>query len=565
MTTGLTEGSYIQITGGLQIGQLVDRGSHDRDRGSHLGRTTAARRHARGPHTAAPRARVRVPRLRRGDPGLRVAGRVAADPPGRASCRSSGRRDRASPPCSGLLGVLDLPTSGTIRIAGQDVSPLDDPTRSKLRGRLDRLRLPAVPPDPPPHRARQRGDGAPLPRHPPEGTPGAGLRRAGPPRAWPTGPTTDRCRCRAASSSGWPWPGPSSPSPLMILADEPTGALDSANAAHVLEIFQGLQSPERAVVMVTHDHDGGLRRPTGMVSMRDGRIVGRRAPGGGGRDERLRRPPRRRLVGAPGPQDPHPAHHAGPDHRGGGHGQRGRPDRERQGRAAGRSCRRSGPTSSSPRPGGTFGSQNPTFPSDAVERVENVSTVTERVGHDQPVRSGRAAHPRGQHLLRGVSGAGAGRRRQPPGGARRAGHQRSLARQRRHPARTCTRWCSGRGSPSSTATCPGEIRTIQLNGTNFGVVGVLGSVALDPELDNAAFVTQWAAEERLQHQRRAQPALHPRACRAPPRQPPTPSRRPSIWAGRTRRRPRSRATCSKPRPRPTRPSSRWRSWPACWP
>ena len=34
----------------------------------------------------------------------------------------------------GLLGVLDLPTSGTIRIAGQDVSKLDDATRSRLRG-----------------------------------------------------------------------------------------------------------------------------------------------------------------------------------------------------------------------------------------------------------------------------------------------------------------------------------------------------------------------------------------------------------------------------------------------
>ena len=34
----------------------------------------------------------------------------------------------------GLLGVLDLPTSGTIRIAGQDVSALDDATRSRLRG-----------------------------------------------------------------------------------------------------------------------------------------------------------------------------------------------------------------------------------------------------------------------------------------------------------------------------------------------------------------------------------------------------------------------------------------------
>ena len=34
----------------------------------------------------------------------------------------------------GLLGVLDLPTAGTIRIAGQDVSKLDDATRSRLRG-----------------------------------------------------------------------------------------------------------------------------------------------------------------------------------------------------------------------------------------------------------------------------------------------------------------------------------------------------------------------------------------------------------------------------------------------
>ena len=33
-----------------------------------------------------------------------------------------------------------------------------------------------------------------------------------------------------------------------------------------------------------------------------------------------------------------------------------------------------------------------------------------------------------------------------------------------------------------------------MNSTNFGVVGVLGPVPLDPTLDNAAFVTQWAAK-----------------------------------------------------------------------
>lgn len=43
----------------------------------------------------------------------------------------------------------------------------------------------------------------------------------------------------------------------------------------------------------------------------------------------------------------------------------------------------------------------------------------------------------------------------------------------------------------------GEIRSITLNGKDFGVVGVLGTVALDPSLDNAVFMTQWAAEEEF--------------------------------------------------------------------
>ena len=52
----------------------------------------------------------------------------------------------------------------------------------------------------------------------------------------------------------------------------------------------------------------------------------------------------------------------------------------------------------------------------------------------------------------------------------------------------------GEGIAKQYGYLPGESRTISLNGTNFGVVGVLGSVPLDPELDNAAFVTQWAAQ-----------------------------------------------------------------------
>ena len=85
--------------------------------------------------------------------------------------------------------------------------------------------------------------------------------------------------------------------PLMILADEPTGALDSTNAAHVLEIFSSLQSPERAVVMVTHDLTvaGTAHR---MISMRDGQIVGDEYRETATPMSELRRPGRRGLVRA---------------------------------------------------------------------------------------------------------------------------------------------------------------------------------------------------------------------------------------------------------------------------
>lgn len=60
--------------------------------------------------------------------------------------------------------------------------------------------------------------------------------------------------------------------PLVVLADEPTGALDSENAENIMQIFADLKSPERAVCLVTHDMeiaDATDRR----VSMKDGEIV----------------------------------------------------------------------------------------------------------------------------------------------------------------------------------------------------------------------------------------------------------------------------------------------------
>jgi len=171
----------------------------------------------------------------------------------------------------GLLGVLDLPTSGTIRVAGQDVSTLDDPTRSKLRGdsigfvfqqfhliphltALGNVETALLYRDIRPRDRRERAYEA--------------LRQLG---------LAARADHRPVQMSGGEQQRVALAraivtDPLMVLADEPTGALDSVNAAHVLDIFRSLESPQRAVVMVTHDPTvaGTARRK---VSMRDGRIV----------------------------------------------------------------------------------------------------------------------------------------------------------------------------------------------------------------------------------------------------------------------------------------------------
>jgi putative ABC transport system ATP-binding protein len=61
--------------------------------------------------------------------------------------------------------------------------------------------------------------------------------------------------------------------PTLVLADEPTGALDSAGGLEVLELFRRLHSGGQAIMLVTHDQkvaDAAGR----IVRMRDGRIEG---------------------------------------------------------------------------------------------------------------------------------------------------------------------------------------------------------------------------------------------------------------------------------------------------
>lgn len=60
--------------------------------------------------------------------------------------------------------------------------------------------------------------------------------------------------------------------PSMILADEPTGALDSKTSAEIMEVFKSLNRQGKTVVIVTHDLE--VARQCGrIIEISDGRIV----------------------------------------------------------------------------------------------------------------------------------------------------------------------------------------------------------------------------------------------------------------------------------------------------
>lgn len=57
--------------------------------------------------------------------------------------------------------------------------------------------------------------------------------------------------------------------PMLILADEPTGALDSETGHSVLDLFQEINDEGTAIVIVTHDQEIGKTAPR-MVKIKDG-------------------------------------------------------------------------------------------------------------------------------------------------------------------------------------------------------------------------------------------------------------------------------------------------------
>ena len=84
------------------------------------------------------------------------------------------------------------------------------------------------------------------------------------------------------------------PEPDVMLADEPTGNLDSTSGATILSLLRQLVDEGQTVVMVTHDAAAAALSDR-VVFLRDGQIVSEREGGDGGRiaDElhRLATPP----------------------------------------------------------------------------------------------------------------------------------------------------------------------------------------------------------------------------------------------------------------------------------
>jgi putative ABC transport system ATP-binding protein len=60
--------------------------------------------------------------------------------------------------------------------------------------------------------------------------------------------------------------------PHVILADEPTGNLDTATSIEIMDLLEALNQAGRTIVMVTHEPDIAARART-IVTLRDGRIA----------------------------------------------------------------------------------------------------------------------------------------------------------------------------------------------------------------------------------------------------------------------------------------------------
>ena len=184
-----------------------------------------------------------------------------------------------------MLGCLDVPTSGTYKLNGQDVAQLSDDELSDIRNReigfifqgfnlipnltaRENVELPLI------YRGVSRGRRSTLATEALEKV-GLAHRMEHKPSQLSGGQQQRVAIARAIAQA-----------PPVILADEPTGNLDSHSTADIMNILRQLYEEGRTVILITHDNEIAARAKR-IIKIKDGRIetdetVAAAVSGGGG-------------------------------------------------------------------------------------------------------------------------------------------------------------------------------------------------------------------------------------------------------------------------------------------
>ena len=169
-----------------------------------------------------------------------------------------------------MLGCLDVPTSGEYWLHGQDVSALTDDELSDIRNReigfifqgfnlipnltaLENVELPLI------YRGVARNVRQELSR---EALKKVGLehRMDHKPSEMSGGQQQRVAIARAIAQA-----------PPVILADEPTGNLDSNSTKEIMDILRGLHKEGRTVILITHDNDIAAQAKR-VIKIKDGKV-----------------------------------------------------------------------------------------------------------------------------------------------------------------------------------------------------------------------------------------------------------------------------------------------------